>query len=247
MNKRVVFCLSVIFLLVACLLSIHTFVSVRSLEEAKVSGERKKEDVTVYEAVPDSVLESIVGIDIYDEDGELAANASGFIAFEPKRLVTCLHVLKGMAYAICTTERGETFRIEDICAKDEEADLALCTIPKDCDIRPLKTARMSLKRGEGVVAVGNQFGLLNVVTRGNASLVKDSFILFTAPVSAGSSGGALLNASCEVCGVVRGTYSDGQNINTAVPIDTVVRLVASCMENETEKRQQDVQMTEEEE
>ena len=44
------------------------------------------------------------------------------------------------------------------------------------------------------------------------------WILFTAPVSEGSSGGPLLNGNGEVIGVVTGTYEKGQNLNLAAPI-----------------------------
>ncbi len=179
-----------------------------------------------YSAIPENVLASIVEIDVYDENGTKTANASGFVALEPKRLVTCRHALVNMAYAVCTTEAGDTFRIDTICETDEKSDIAICVLPKDCKLNALKISEAPLRRGEGVTAIGSQFGIVNVVTRGNVSVVKDSYILFTAPVNAGSSGGVLLNNLYEVCGVVRGTYSEGQGINVAIPIEMVSKLVS---------------------
>ena len=175
---------------------------------------------TEYEGIPEDVLASIVEIDVFNERDEKIANASGFIAFEPRYLVTCRHALVNMKYAVCTTETGETFRIDDICQEDEDLDIAICILPKECKLKALKIATTPLKRGESVTAVGSQFGIVNVVTRGNASMIKNSYILFTAFVNSGSSGGVLLNSSYEVCGVIRGTY-EGQGINVAIPIDLV--------------------------
>lgn len=172
----------------------------------------------------EKILPSIVMMDIYDSSDKRIAGASGFVALEPCRLVTCRHVLINMSYAICTTESGETFRVDTICEADEENDIALCVLPDDCMIPGLKTADKVPKRGDSITAVGSPFGLVNVVTCGNVSMVKDTYILFTAPVNSGSSGGVLLNDSGEVCGVVRGTYGDGQGINVAVPIERVTEL-----------------------
>lgn len=183
-----------------------------------------EETDTGRERFPEEVLQSIVRMEIYDGSDKCIATASGFIAFEPRRLVTCRHVLVNMSYAICTTEAGESFRIDTICEADEELDIAFCVLPQDCMLEALTPAEESPKRGDSITAVGSQFGLVNVVTCGNVSMVKDTYILFTAPVNSGSSGGVLLNGNGEVCGVVRGTYGDGQSINVAVPIEKVVQL-----------------------
>lgn len=51
---------------------------------------------------------------------------------------------------------------------------------------------------------------------------KDFDILqFTAPISSGSSGGALFNSDGEVIGVTYVSYENGQNLNLAIPINIV--------------------------
>lgn len=175
-------------------------------------------------AFPQELLDSIVLLEIYDKSDKKVATASGFVAFEPKRLVTCRHALVNMDYAVCTTEKGETFRVTAITEADEASDLAFLNLPEDCSLKSLQLSKKQLKRGEGVTAVGSQFGILNVVTDGNVSMVKPSYILFTAPVNSGSSGGPLFDSSGGVCGVVRGAYDDGQGINVAVPIELLINL-----------------------
>jgi len=47
---------------------------------------------------------------------------------------------------------------------------------------------------------------------------------FTAPLSPGSSGGVLVDAEARILGIVVGSLSVGQNVNFAVPIDTIAGL-----------------------
>ena len=81
-----------------------------------------------------------------------------------------------------------------------------------------------------MVAIGSPLGLFNSVSDGIISgfrNVRDvDMIQFTAPISNGSSGGAVLNMYGEVIGVTTSGYDEGQNINLAVGyefINTFVR------------------------
>lgn len=178
-----------------------------------------------YDACPESVLESVVAIEVFDEKDESIANASGFIAFTEKRLVTCRHALANMSYAICTTESGETFKIDTIVEADEDSDVAVCIVPEECTIPSMTLSEKELKKGEGITAIGSWYGMVNVVARGNVGMVKDDYILITASVNPGASGGVVLDSNYEVCGMIRGSYTEGQSINVAVPIATIIDLV----------------------
>src|SRR5258708_35620578 len=60
----------------------------------------------------------------------------------------------------------------------------------------------------------------DVAGAGNGSRI----LQFTAPLSPGSSGGVLVDAEARVLGIVVGSLSVGQNINFAVPIESVAGL-----------------------
>ena len=47
---------------------------------------------------------------------------------------------------------------------------------------------------------------------------------FTAAISHGSSGGALFNDSGEVVGITSASYTEGQSLNLAIPIEEAVRM-----------------------
>ena len=127
-----------------------------------------------------------------------------------------------MEYMIATKDDGTTFRIDQVIEDDEASDLVLCILPEDAGIKALPLAAAEPKRGAGVIAIGSQFGVNNLVTTGNVcgqwNSEKATWILFTAPVSGGSSGGPLLNEKGEVVGIVTGSYEKGQNLNLAAPI-----------------------------
>lgn len=87
-----------------------------------------------------------------------------------------------------------------------------------------------LKKGEDVVAIGSPLGQKNTVSTGvlsgrwynDVSGVDE--LQFTAPISQGSSGGALFNNGGEVVGITSATLSNGQNLNLAIPIEEVIAL-----------------------
>ena len=170
----------------------------------------------------DQAAASVVELDVFDAEGELLARASGFVAFSERMVVTAAHVVSGMDHLYVCTEQGGKYLVEETAIVDPDADVALCILPKDAALPPLPCAETEPRRGERAVAIGNAKGALNLVTKGDICGVWDveglMWLLFTAPVSAGASGGALFDAEGNVTGVIIGTYDDGQNLNLAAPI-----------------------------
>ena len=168
---------------------------------------------------------SAVKLEVFDYRGDRIATGSGFAAFSPHVLVTAAHVIVNMEYIMAETDSGETFRIDQLISADTEADVALCRLPEGIELPLLPASQDSPLRGESVAVIGTQFGLANLVTLGNISGCWENgsvnWILFTAPVSGGCSGGPLLNDSGEVVGIVTGTYEKAQNLNLAAPIEKV--------------------------
>ena len=69
---------------------------------------------------------------------------------------------------------------------------------------------------------------MNTISIGNISAFYTregkNWIQFTAPISSGSSGGALFNDEGEIIGITTATYASAQNINMAVRAEDVIRL-----------------------
>ena len=75
-------------------------------------------------------------------------------------------------------------------------------------------------------AIGSPKGLQNTITTGIISNPSREdggikYIQTSAAISAGSSGGALINKYGQVIGITSGSYLGGQNLNVALPMTYV--------------------------
>ena len=185
-----------------------------------------------YEAI-NSAAQSVLRLEVYGRHNTLLGTGSGFVAFDGQTLVTNAHVMEGALYALAYTDDSkECFRVENVLVYDEEADIAILRFSKPTGLTPLPLPREddTLLRGEPVVAIGSPQGITNTVSIGNISLLYQengiSYIQFTAPISSGSSGGALLDDDGCVIGITTAAYVDDddnfvQNLNLAVHISEV--------------------------
>ena len=77
-------------------------------------------------------------------------------------------------------------------------------------------------------------GIKNSVSTGDFSgrIPEDGYnvLQFTASISPGSSGGALFNENGEVIGVTFASYTNGQNLNLAIPINIVTEIYNNRVE-----------------
>lgn len=127
---------------------------------------------------------------------------------------------------------GMMFVIDSVIACDEAKDVAILKTTAKTDLAPLPLGDSeSLEKGEKVVAIGSPLGFMNTVSTGIFSAynqLQDMVeIQFSASISSGSSGGALFNTNGEVIGITYASYTDGQNLNAAVPISYAADLWAS--------------------
>ncbi len=172
--------------------------------------------------------DSVVRIESFDKTGAKIAVGSGFVAMEQNILVTACHVIVNMEYMIITTDSGDSFRTDRVIAADRATDVAVCVLPADRTFKPLICSEEKALRGEKVAVIGSQAGVTNLVSFGNVgaywSAQDSEWLLFTAPVTSGSSGGPVLNSRGEVIGIVSGTYDNGQNLNIAATISKAISL-----------------------
>lgn len=175
------------------------------------------------------VTASVLKIECYDDEGNVFATGSGFIAFSDNIVVTNYHVIEDHPYAIkALSEDGRSFDIEGMVTYNQEMDIAILKTIGSTNLIPLSFADNEVEKTDKVVAIGSPLGLMNTVSDGIVSgftqVGKESVIQFTASISHGSSGGVLLNESGEVVGVTFASFSEGQNLNVAIPISYVSAL-----------------------
>ena len=183
------------------------------------------EDADAIEAAADSVFM----LEVFDSSNQRIGTGSGFAAIAPQILVTNYHVIEGGAYVIAVSDDNQRYVVDRLCAADRANDIAVLRFSEPNGVAPLEMdGESELKRAQAVVAIGSPAGLKNTVSLGNISAFyregKRDWIQFTAPISAGSSGGALLNDAGKVIGITTATYASTQNVNMAVRAGAVISL-----------------------
>ena len=235
-NRRIIalLLLSAVLLSVACALAMAETTAEISQEPEKTEIEERAEAaIGHFTDDPDAIERaagSVVKLEVYDAQDNKIGTGSGFCAFDSFVLITAAHVIVNMDHIIATCDDGACFRLEAAVGGDEDSDTAWFRLPEGMELIPLSVSSETPRRGEKILAIGSQFGIVNLVTLGNIAGVWKSqgvdWLLFTAPVSSGSSGGPILNNNGEVVGVVSGTYDKGQNLNVATPIDRIQAILS---------------------
>ncbi len=174
---------------------------------------------------------SVVMIAIHDRNGDIMGSGSGIMIGREGYILTNDHVARGGKYYSVRIENDENmYKTDEIIKYNSLLDLAVIRIDRKLQPLPIYRGSRPLVRGQKVVAIGSPLGLFNSVSDGIISGFRRmndvDMIHFTAPISHGSSGGAVLNMYGEVIGVSTAGIDEGQNINLAVGyefINTFIR------------------------
>jgi hypothetical protein len=165
-----------------------------------------------------------------DENNQPYSLGSGFIVADGI-VVTNHHVIDstfGGKVKVIGEERS--YRINGVFAKDPLHDLALLDVP-ELHAPPLSIDITEVMVGDKLYAIGNPLGLEGTLSEGIVSGVrefgKDRILQISAPISPGSSGGAVLNEYGEIVGVAVATLQGGQNLNFAIPSQYVKDLISN--------------------
>ena len=173
-----------------------------------------------------ALADSVLTVYVFDSNGNLVSQGSGFIAVDDRTLVTNYHVIKNAYTVTAVSESDIHYNIIGAMHLSPDLDLAVLRFETHTNLTPLPFADSSqVLVGDEVYAIGSPQGLKNTLSNGIVSAFRDvsvtNLIQFTAAVSQGSSGGALLNVYGEVIGIPTWTFLTGQNLNLAVPIDLI--------------------------
>lgn len=185
--------------------------------------------------VVERVSPSAVSILVGKGDGQVAGVASGVIIRSDGVILTANHVVKGMREVQVRLRSGEVYDQVALIASDERRDVAALRIPAaGLPVLPAGNSANAAP-GTSVFVVSNAVGLPWTASSGilSATRMADEvpgagsgyrILQFTAPLAPGSSGGVLVDAEARILGIVVGSFSVGQNINFAVPIDSIAGL-----------------------
>lgn len=168
-----------------------------------------------------SLASSVVMISVYDSKNKAIGMGSGIMIGRDGYILTNNHVAcGGLSYAVRIEDDEKIYETDEIIKYNPVLDLAIIRIDRKLIPLPVYDDKQKLVRGQKVVAIGSPLGLFNSVSNGIISGFRKmddvNMIQFTAPISHGSSGGALLNMYGEIIGISTAGIDDGQNINLAV-------------------------------
>lgn len=188
--------------------------------------------------ISDKVSNSVFFIKVF-QDNELAATGSGFFIGEQGIAVTNYHVIDSTTSATAELTDGKTYPIEKVISYDKALDIAVIKVSqKSTDgtsaskFSPVILGNSdNIANGDKIYTIGSPEGFQNTISDGIISNknrkfddLKQALIQITAPISGGSSGGALVNEAGEVIGITNGGWTEGQSINFAIPINCLKNL-----------------------
>jgi len=169
---------------------------------------------------------AVVVVTTYDERGNQITQGSGFIVRADGAVVTNYHVISN-AKGIKVKTGDKVLEVEGLIHVDKENDLVILKAKGD----RLPTVKLGdIKKavvGEKVYVISSPQGLENTISDGIISGIRDiegtdkKILQITAPISPGSSGGAVFNKNGEVIGVATFLVKEAQNLNFAMPIDLI--------------------------
>ncbi|WP_407306618.1 cell wall-binding repeat-containing protein [Desulfosporosinus sp. SB140] len=167
---------------------------------------------------------SIVHIEASDSNGIPIASGSGYIVDATGKIATNYHIIKGSNSVKVQTNDGKVYDVSKVLAYDSTQDLALLKIDAT-GLQPVILGDSDeIGTGDKIYTIGNLSGNDNTMSDGIISTKSEllnggSYIQISAPVSAGTSGGVLVNERAEVIGTTTTDITDGQNLYLSVPIN----------------------------
>lgn len=208
---------------------------------AYTAASRSAAAYTIPEIVSNS-KPAIIEIVALDQQNQPIKTGTGFFISGDGVAVTNYHVIQGASSLTAMTNDGAFFAFEKILYKPPGVDLVILKFAAH-DAHWLQLGRSDhAVEGQRVLVIGNPDGLQGTVSDGLIAAFREnhSMIQITAPISPGSSGSPVLDESGQVIGVATLIEVDGQNLNFAIPVESVKDALGSLLaQQSTEKRPQE--------
>ncbi len=196
---------------------------------------------------------SVVYIEVLLERGgdlQQVGSGSGFVIDEEGHIITNNHVIENADALQVTFFSGQVTRDAEVIGRDAYSDLAVVKVNVPSDrLAPLTLGDSdALLVGQGVIAIGNPFGLQGTMTAGVVSAVgrtltsqileggafsNPEIIQTDASINPGNSGGPLVDSRGRVVGVntaIRSNTGVNAGVGFAVPVNTVKRIVPDLID-----------------
>jgi tetratricopeptide (TPR) repeat protein len=169
--------------------------------------------------------EAVIVVLTYDRKGKLIGQGSGFVVRQDGAIVTNYHVISNAAN-IKVRVGEKILEVEGLLHIDKKNDIVILKA-KGKNLKTVKTGDIEkLAVGEKVYVISSPQGLENTISDGILSGIREieperKILQITAPISKGSSGGAVFNKNGEVVGIATFLIEEAQNINFAMPVNLI--------------------------
>ena len=184
-----------------------------------------------------------------DNGGFRQVNGMGTgVIIDPRGyVITNYHVVEDVDNIRVTLHDG-TVTSATLVASRPRNDLALVKVNTNQPLQTIPRGTSSdLMVGETVIAIGNAYGYIHTCTQGIISALHrdvpvndtqdyEDLIQISAGINPGNSGGPLLNIDGEIIGVNVAVRVGAQQIAFAIPIDQVVGIVTSMIDQYNTQR-----------
>ena len=117
------------------------------------------------------------------------------------------------------------YDVKSVVGYSTELDLAILSTTHQ-NSSAVTFRKSEISTGETVYALGSSLGLTGTFSEGVVSTAQReingiNYIQITAPISSGNSGGPLVDKQGNVIGITSAGFTDGQNLNLAIPISAI--------------------------
>src|SRR5438876_3242086 len=186
----------------------------------------KSQSELTAEQVYDLLNQSVVMIISTESNGN-EDQGSGVIIMEGGYIATCNHLIENST-AITVRHQNLEFKNADIITQDVQNDIAIIKISAE-NLIPVKVADSDiLKPGQKVYTISSPVGYENTISEGIVSglrknKIKTTLIQTTAPITEGSSGGALINTNGELIGLLSSGKHEG-SLYFSIPVNEIKSL-----------------------
>lgn len=210
------------------------------------------EDISVYTAVAQKAMPSVVGIttvqvqqDRFFGTRRSEGLGTGVIVDERGYILTNSHVIgDGRAEELVVILHDGSQQPAEVLWYEQSMDLAVIKVESDVDLQPAELGDSDeLEVGEIAVAIGNPLGLnfertltqgvisgLNRSIQLGQGVAIDNLIQTDASINPGNSGGPLLNSRGQVIGINTAKVQTGEGLGFAIPINTSKPIVDQFIE-----------------
>jgi hypothetical protein len=173
------------------------------------------------------ILPSVMTLEVENQSGRRFVG-SAVMALSDDTAITAWHVVNDARSVWAAFEDGTRVKVSGWIDRDPEHDLALIKLEKRLPGRRVTLNQTLEEVAARAYVIGAPKGYGFSISDGLVSQVRqmDGFAQYqiSCPISAGNSGGPVLNDRGQVIGIVSWTKSDAQNVSFAVPSREIGRL-----------------------